>query len=112
MFDRRHRDAAIQLLVDDETSPELAARIDDLNVAAPTVSPRTCRLSPAGFRNVLELRAEFSGFEATAGPRPARLAAGRGLYDLGYYRGGGAELPDTGRLQGRALHRERRVGPA
>ncbi|XUL88250.1 hypothetical protein ACQ86D_17595 [Streptomyces galilaeus] len=84
VFDRRHRDAAIQLLVDDETSPELAAKIYDLNVAADGLSRRAA-LSPAGFRNVLELRAEFNGFEL---PQDLDLLASPqgGLYDLGYYR--------------------------
>ncbi|GAA1613847.1 ABC transporter substrate-binding protein [Actinoplanes couchii] len=83
LFDPRHRDAAIALLVDTETPPELAAAIYDLNVSADGLARRGA-LSPAGFRAVLELRNEFHGFET---PQDIdRLASPEGgLYDLTYY---------------------------
>jgi ABC-type nitrate/sulfonate/bicarbonate transport system substrate-binding protein len=84
VFDRCHRDAAIQLLVDEETSPELAAKIYDLNIAADGLARRAA-LDQPGFRNVLELRAEFNGFET---PQDLDLLASPqgGLYNLSYYR--------------------------
>lgn len=84
LFDHRHRQAAIALLIDAETTAEVAAEIYDLNVAADGLSPRAA-LSSSGFRNVLELRAEFNGFEI---PQDIdRLASPQGgLYDLRYYR--------------------------
>ncbi len=83
VFDRRHRDAAIALLVDAETTPALAAKIYELNVGPDGLSPRGA-LSPPGFRTVLELRDEFHGFET---PQDIdRLASPEGgLYDLSYY---------------------------
>lgn len=62
VLDPRHRDAAIALLVGDDTPPALAAKIYDLNVAPDGLAPCGA-LSPAGFRNVLQLRDEFHGFE-------------------------------------------------
>ncbi|MEV6349094.1 ABC transporter substrate-binding protein [Actinoplanes sp. NPDC051851] len=83
VFDRRHRDAAIALLVDAETTPELAAAIYDLNVAPDGLAPCGA-LSPTGFRTVLELRDEFHGFET---PQDIDLLASPegGLYDLSFY---------------------------
>ena len=83
VFDRRHRDATIRLLVDQETTPEIAAKIYDLNIA-PDGLARRAALSPAGFRNVLELRDEFNGFEI---PQDLDLLATPqgGLYDLSFY---------------------------
>jgi ABC-type nitrate/sulfonate/bicarbonate transport system substrate-binding protein len=83
IFDPRHRDQAMALLLDDETTPELAAEIYQLNIAADGLSPRA-KLDPSGFRNVLELRNEFNGFES---PQDIDLLASPagGLYTMEYY---------------------------
>jgi ABC-type nitrate/sulfonate/bicarbonate transport system substrate-binding protein len=83
IFDPRHRSAAIALLVDAETPPELAAKIYDLNVAGDGLA-RCGALSPAGFRTTLELRDEFHGFET---PQDIdRLASPEGgLFDPRYH---------------------------
>lgn len=83
VFDRRHRAAAVDLLIDAETTAELAARIYDLNVAADGLAPRAA-LNRDGFRNVLELRNEFGGFEIPQDVDRLASPAG-GLYDLSFY---------------------------
>jgi hypothetical protein len=82
--DRAHRSEAIALLVDGETTPELAALVYDLNLADDGLAAGA-RISAAGFRNVLELRNEFGGFET---PQDLDFLASpeSGLYDLRYYR--------------------------
>lgn len=77
-----HRDEAIGLLVDQDTTPELAAKIYDLNVA-PDGLARGAALSQPGLRNLLALRDEFHGFES---PQDIdRLASPQGgLYDLSF----------------------------
>jgi ABC-type nitrate/sulfonate/bicarbonate transport system substrate-binding protein len=81
--DAGNRAAAIELLVDDETTPELATKVYELNVA-PDGLTDNAKLDREAFRNVLELRAEFDGYEE---PQDLdRLASRRsGLYDLQYY---------------------------
>ena len=83
VFDPRHRDAAIALLVDAETPPELAAGIYDLNVGLDGLA-RCGALSRPGFRTVLELRDEFHGFE-TPQDIDRLVSPQGGLYDLTYY---------------------------
>jgi ABC-type nitrate/sulfonate/bicarbonate transport system substrate-binding protein len=82
--DPANRQAAIDLLVDEETTADLAAKVHDLNVAADGLAERA-RLDPEGLFNVLELRDEFMGFET---PQDLELLASPqgGLYDLTYYR--------------------------
>lgn len=82
--DPAHRAEAIALLVDGETTPELAAQVYDLNLAADGLAPRAL-LNPAALRNVLELRDEFGGFESPQDLEFLASPAG-GLYNLGYYR--------------------------
>jgi ABC-type nitrate/sulfonate/bicarbonate transport system substrate-binding protein len=92
LFDPANRDAAIALLIDAETSPELGAQIYDLNIGPDGLAP-SAALSPEGFRNVLELRSEFGGFEAAQDID--RLASPEGgLYDLSYYRDAMKGVPD------------------
>jgi ABC-type nitrate/sulfonate/bicarbonate transport system substrate-binding protein len=83
VFEPANRAASVQLLLDAETSSELAAKIYDLNVGLDGLSPRAA-LDPNAFRNVLELRNEFGGFES---PQDIdRLASEEGgLYDLEPY---------------------------
>jgi ABC-type nitrate/sulfonate/bicarbonate transport system substrate-binding protein len=83
VFDGRHRDEAISLLQDNETSQALAAATLDLNVGLDGLAP--CgRLNLDGFRAVLELRDEFHGFET---PQNIDLLVSQdgGLYNLSFY---------------------------
>ncbi len=99
VFDPENRAAAIQLLIDAETTPDLAAKVYDLNVGPDGLAERAA-LSPAGFRNVLELRSEFNGFEI---PQDIDLLASPagGLYDLSYYENAVERLRDSSDCSGR-----------
>jgi ABC-type nitrate/sulfonate/bicarbonate transport system substrate-binding protein len=81
--DAANRDAAIDLLVDDETTPELAGKILDLNVAPDGLSDGA-KIDPQGLLNVLALRDEFDGFEE---PQDIQVLSSSesDLYDESYY---------------------------
>jgi ABC-type nitrate/sulfonate/bicarbonate transport system substrate-binding protein len=83
VFEPSHRAAAIALLVDGETTPELAAKVYDLNVGPDGLAEQAA-LSAEGFRNVLALRGEFNGFESPQDIDVLSSPEG-GLYDLRFY---------------------------
>jgi hypothetical protein len=83
VFERSNRAAAIELLVDEETTAELAANVYDLNIGADGLAVRAA-LNPEGIRNVLALRNQFNGFETPQDLGWLASPAG-GLYDVSYY---------------------------
>jgi ABC-type nitrate/sulfonate/bicarbonate transport system substrate-binding protein len=90
VHDAANRAAAISLLLDSETTPALAAKIYDLNVAPDGLAME--KLDHQGLLDVLALRAEFGGFET---PQDLEFLASpkSGLYDLRYYERATAALP-------------------
>jgi len=81
--DPKNRAAAIALLSDANTSPELAAQIYDISVD-PNGLARGAELNVAGLRKVMELRQEYGGFE-TQQDLDFLSSPRSGLYDLSYY---------------------------
>jgi ABC-type nitrate/sulfonate/bicarbonate transport system substrate-binding protein len=81
--DPANREAAIQLLVDVETPPELATKVYELNIA-PDGLTEAALVDRAALRKVLALRDEFMGFET---PQNLDFLASPdgGLYDLTFY---------------------------
>jgi ABC-type nitrate/sulfonate/bicarbonate transport system substrate-binding protein len=82
--DREHRDAAVALLTDANTSVDLARQIYDGAVDHGGLIPRA-KFNRRAFLNVLQLRQEFNGFALPEDPAVLASPAS-GLYDLSYYR--------------------------
>jgi ABC-type nitrate/sulfonate/bicarbonate transport system substrate-binding protein len=80
VLDPANRTEATQLLVDRlQLAPDIAAKSYALAIAALDGMARDAKFDPEGFRNVLQLRAEFEGGGGGAPPPIARY------YDPSYY---------------------------
>ena len=92
--DPRNRVAAQALLLDADTSPQLASEVYALNVSAQGLAP-CAALDRSSFLSLLGLRNEFNGFEV---PQNLNFLASpaSGLYDLRYYNAATRDLRGPG----------------